>query len=178
MTALSKEDADFLHKMLSSDDDDDPIFGKRGGRPPPFVSPQVPAARPSVNPPRSPSAGSAIKGSPPITRPGAGAVKCVQVFIGGTDLTEGRTADVSDPHSCSNMFCISCDHRVIRFPDRKWRDGTDYMFLRNNYPNAVAPNLMHAPRWAAYCCQCTFCSEQATRKVPAFSTNWVCLGHE
>jgi hypothetical protein len=87
------------------------------------------------------------------------------------------TSDVGDPHHCSTLFCVSCDHEVIRFLNRKWRESTDYLFLRNNYPNTVSQNLLPAPRWAAYCCQCTHSSEQATRKLPPFSTNWVCRGH-
>jgi hypothetical protein len=66
---------------------------------------------------------------------------------------------------------------VVRFADRIWKDSTDYLFLRNNYPDTVQQNLLPAPRWCAYCCQCTFCHEQKLRKLPPFSTNWVCRGH-
>jgi hypothetical protein len=114
---------------------------------------------------------------PPATSQSPNPTKCVHVFVGGTDLRDGATSDASDPRFCSELFCISCDHKVIRFKDRKWKEGTDYLFLRNNYPDKVSQNLVLAPKSCAFCCQCTFSSEQTTRKLPAFSSTWVCRGH-
>jgi hypothetical protein len=187
MTNLSKEDADFLQEILGSDDDDDPIFGKPPPSRPPLppslkINGAISGVKPIRQSPRSPSAGSGTRAQSSFPRhsgrPGQAPMKCTHIFVGGTDLPEGHTPDATDPHFCSNLFCISCDFKVIRFRDRKWRDSTDYLFLRNNYPHTVAQNLVMAPKWSAYCCQCTFCSEQTERKLPPFSTNWVCRGHE
>lgn len=103
--------------------------------------------------------------------------KCTSVCIGGPNIPVGMTTETSGPHVCSNLSCIKCDHNVLRFPDRRWKKTTDYLFLRNNFPENVQQNLVIAPGWCAYCCQCTFCEEQNLRKLHAFSSNWVCRGH-
>jgi hypothetical protein len=169
---LSPEDVDFLTSLLGPDEDDDPIFG----RPPPpplavpgSLSPKIRPLSPKQTTPRTPSSGSGRRSS--AIRGRRGLTKCPSLYFGGTALTEGETADTHDPHFCTNMICISCDHRVIRFPDRIWKDSTDYLFLRDNYPDRVKPNLTRAPCSCAYCCQCTFCHEQKLRKLPPFSSN-------
>lgn len=103
--------------------------------------------------------------------------KCIQICVGGTDLTPGFMKDSLEPHFCNNLFCLSCDHPVLRFADCRWDKSTNYLFLRNNYPETVKTNLYHAHGWCAYCCQCTFCEEQKTRKLPPYSSNWICRGH-
>ena len=103
--------------------------------------------------------------------------KCVQICLGGTDLTPGYMNEAFEPHFCSNLFCLSCDHPVIRFNDRRWDKSTNYLFLRNNYPDTVQSNLYVAYGWCAYCCQCTFCEDKEIRKLPPFSSNWICRGH-
>jgi hypothetical protein len=177
MSELTADDVAFLHEILRSDEEDDLIFGKPRRSVPPPCPISIPV-KPIRSSPRSPSvgSGSSRRFSPSSSR--TTCQKCAQIFMGGSDLPEGLTPDLSDPHFCANLFCVSCDHKVIRFKDRKWKDSTDYLFLRNNYPNKVAQNLAVAPRWSACCCQCTFCSDQSIRKLPTFSTNWVCRGHE
>jgi hypothetical protein len=177
---LNQEDVDFLAYILASDGEDDPVPDpsppiKRA--PPQLLIPTSPIKmiKPS---PRSPSAGSGSGRHFTMDSSRRPCSKCVQLYVGGPDLREGITPDIMDPHFCSNLFCIGCDHKVIRFTDRKWKEGTDYLFLRNNYPDRVGQNLVKAPRWAACCCQCTFCSDQSTRKLPTFSTKWVCRGHQ
>ena len=120
----------------------------------------------------------------PLSRPHRGmsvvnhnSRKCVQICLGGTDLSPGYMNDTLEPHFCNNLFCLSCDHPVIRFNDRRWDKSTNYLFLRNNYPDTVQPNLYVAYGWCAYCCQCTFCEEKEIRKLPPFSSNWICRGH-
>jgi hypothetical protein len=156
---LSSDDDEFVKSILGPDDDNDPLFT-------PSHSPV------SIGHPKSPSNRQTAN-----FESSSNPLKCVHLFLGGTSLTDGITVDSNDPHFCSNMFCISCDHLVIRIPNRRWKESTDYLFLRNNYPDTVKQNLIPAARWCAYCCQCTFCQEQELKKLPPFSTNWVCRGH-
>ena len=108
--------------------------------------------------------------------PNSNTIKCTQIFVGGTDLKPGITT-TSDPHFCSNLFCLSCDHPVIRFENSQWSKDTDYLFMRNNYPEKVQSHLIRSNGYCAYCCQCTFYSENSLRKLSSYSSNWVCLGH-
>ena len=108
-------------------------------------------------------------------RSGSDAKKCK--YLGGTDLKPGFNDLSEEPHFCSNMQCFSCDHIVLRFPDRRWSKDTDYLFTRNNYPNNLDSKLIPAPGWCAFCCQCTFCEEKDIQRLKPFSTKWVCRGH-
>lgn len=187
MNDLSDGDMEFIKDILGPEDSDDDLDD--------ILHPSQPKnldVRPVANlssmrsPPRSPSVGSSTS-SPRKLEPshqrrgsrfGGPAQKCIQICLGGTALPVGRTQDAQSPHFCSNLFCISCDHMVIRFGDRRWNKSTDYLFLRNNYPDKVEQNLMYAPGWCAYCCQCTFREEQGIQRLAPFSTNWVCRGHK
>lgn len=104
-------------------------------------------------------------------------VKCTGIYLGGTGLDVGVTVFPDQPCFCSNLSCLSCDHIVLRFPDARWKKETNYLFLRNNYPNQVDRNLLRAPGWCAFCCQCTFREERTTTRLSTFATNWVCRGH-
>ena len=108
---------------------------------------------------------------------GTAANHCLDIFLGGTDLTPGITTSLLDPHFCSNLQCISCDHIVLRFPDMKWKDDINYLFLRNNYPNKVDSKLIPYKGSCAFCCQCTFKEANAICRLSMFETNWVCRGH-
>jgi hypothetical protein len=174
MDDLNADDDEFIRDILGPDEDEDPIFGRRGSRPSVLPSP-VPRVSIPKQAPRSPSAGSGRRQTS-FSRPG-NLSKCSHIFLGGTHLREGVTVNEDDPSFCTSLFCISCDHPVLRFRDRMWSNTTDYLFLRNNYPDTVAGNLVRAPRWCAYCCQCTFQHEQKLRKMPPFSTSWVCRCH-
>ena len=111
-------------------------------------------------------------------RTGGGRIKkCLSVCLGGSDLPVGITTESSGPHFCSSLICVSCDFKVSRYPDKRWKKGTDYLFLRNNYPEKVQQNLIPAKGWCAYCCQCTFCEENEIKKLSSFTSNWVCRGH-
>lgn len=177
MNGLSDDDVEFLNHFLGSDDDD-------SGDQPASVTPPKSSSRLPTKPasPRSPThAPSPFRVTPTHQRSSSRVEspsnKCVQVCLGGTKVPVGMTSDVKDPHFCSNLFCISCDHIVIRFADRRWKAATDYLFLRNNYPDNVQQNLVFAPGWCAFCCQCTFAEESGVKKLAPYSTNWVCRGH-
>ena len=103
--------------------------------------------------------------------------KCITPYIGGPDLEVGMTTDILNPKFCSNLICVSCDHKVIRFPNYRWAPSTNYLFLRNNYPDTVQKNLIPAPGVCAYCCQCTFCEESKLKPLNSFDSTWACRGH-
>ena len=103
--------------------------------------------------------------------------KCTTPCIGGPDLEAGMTEDLTCPKFCTNLICVSCDHKVIRFPNFRWAPSTNYLFLRNNYPDTVKKNLIPAPGVCAYCCQCTFCEETTTKHLTTFNSTWACRGH-
>lgn len=182
MTGLSDADVKFLNDLLGSDDDDDSDLETvpKMTRPPPPIDtglPRVSAHVPSASPGGS---GSPFKLTPRPQRSASKAgppQKCCQICLGGTGIPVGITTDAADPHFCENLFCISCDHIVVRFADRRWKQGTNYLFLRNNYPDKLQSNLVFSPGWCAFCCQCTFTEEREVRKLAPFSSNWVCRGH-
>lgn len=103
--------------------------------------------------------------------------KCATVYVGGPNLQAGMTRNMSEPRFCSNLICVSCDHKVIRFPNYHWNAETDYLFLRNNYPDTVQKNLVPFPGSCAYCCQCTHMDEMSLRRLDSFSCTWACRGH-
>ena len=113
---------------------------------------------------------------PKIQKP-AKVQKCITPYIGGPDLEVGLTTDILSPKFCSNLICVSCDHKVIRFPNYRWAPSTNYLFLRNNYPDTVQKNLIPAPGVCAYCCQCTFCEETKLHPLNTFDSTWACRGH-
>jgi hypothetical protein len=157
---LGDEDLDFLNRLLE-DEIDDPFA------PPPQPPFQSEATKrvPLLRVPRSP------------VRSGDIARKCSATFLGGTSLTPGCTNAPDTPHFCSNLSCLSCDCIVLRFPDARWKPTTDCLFLRLNYPNRLRARLYPAPRYCAFCCQCTFREEAELQRLSTFSSNWVCRGH-
>ncbi len=42
------------------------------------------------------------------------------------------------------MRCTACDFKVAVFAEHRWKDDTDYLFLRNNFPDfgKLKPNLI------------------------------------
>jgi len=110
-------------------------------------------------------------------RSGIKSKKCAKIFIGGTDILPGWTENVLNPHFCTNLQCLKCDHIVLRFPDSQWDKSTDYLFLRNNYPNTVSKKLIKSFGYCAFCCQCTHIDTNQVQGLSGFETNWVCRGH-
>lgn len=104
-------------------------------------------------------------------------VKCADIFLGGTKLKPGITTFFTEPHFCTNLHCIRCDHMVLRFPDFRWSDGVDYLFLRNNYPNKVKSKLVPSKDSCSFCCQCTYKTYKDMQKLSMYDTSWVCRGH-
>lgn len=193
MSEINPDDLEIIKDILG-DDDDDPIFGNRKNQTNksksmlsnndnnqknqnPITTDQYISTKKSDHT-ISINSKTANNNSNPIIGLQSGPVqKCTSVCLGGTKIPVGMMTETSEPHTCSNLYCIKCDFNVRRFPDRRWKKSTDYLFLRNNFPENVQQNLVISPGWCAYCCQCTFCEEQSFRKLPAFSSNWVCKGH-
>lgn len=161
---LNEEELDFLNNLLDEETDDNESMD--------FAIPPMTAFQDDVmnhvgmsNSPRSPVPSGSIS------------KKCREIYIGGVSVEPGITIFPDEPHFCSNLSCVSCDHIVLRFPNSRWAEETDYLFLRNNYPNRVDGNLIVAPGWCAFCCQCTFKAEKKLQRLSPFSSNWVCRGH-
>ena len=162
---LDNDELAFLNDMLNDNNHDSDPFTDFDAPDPPSFQRDVMNHVPLPRSPRSP------------VPSGTKSRKCTEIYLGGTSITPGMTSFPDDPHFCSNLSCLSCDHIVIRFPDSRWAPETDYLFLRNNYPNRVDRNLKRAPGWCAFCCQCTFREEKDLKRLNPFSSNWVCRGH-
>jgi hypothetical protein len=165
---LSSEDLDFLSDMLRDEPDDfflrKPIMTiKKIGS---FHAEPILSRKPSMISPRSP------------VRGGERAKKCTECYLGGPAIRPGMTVFPDEPCFCSNLSCLSCDHVVVRFQDSRWKKETNYLFLRNNYPDKVEKNLYKAPGWCAFCCQCTFREEEKLTRLSPYASNWVCRGHK
>lgn len=186
-TGLSFEENQLIDDILGDGDDD-------------FGLPPIPAPKPKVeiaptpSPKQKPNVlnfqtntnrGFHAKSS--LSRPtgasgfkkteSSSSTKCITPCIGGPELQVGQTTDLASPRFCSNLICVSCDHKVIRFPNYRWNPDTNYLFLRNNYPDTVQKNLIPCKGTCAYCCQCTFCEETATKHLNSYSSTWACRGH-
>lgn len=73
-------------------------------------------------------------------------------------LSYGRTA----------MRCTRCDFRVLRFVDRAWADGVDYMFFRNFMPDAARMlSMLHSQQASdAFACQCLWATVERDDALP------------
>ena len=111
--------------------------------------------------------------------------------IGGRDSRLGRASFMSPDAACDALRCVSCDFDVVSFDGVAWARGeggakgagVDYMFFRNNYPDAgkMECRAVGAKDWRAYCCQCSWRSVGGggREKVDAVGgeLRWVCGGH-
>ena len=156
---LNNDELDFLNDLLGEDDKQISISLQSSKSGKGLLS------NPLNYAPRSP------------VRSGTASKKCAELYLGGTDLKPGMNDFVGDAHFCNNMQCFCCDHIVLRFPDRRWSKDTDYMFLRNNYPNNLDSKLIPAPGWCAFCCQCMYREDKEIQRLKPYSSNWVCRGH-
>jgi len=59
--------------------------------------------------------------------------------------------------------CMACDFQVLRIDNGIWGGDVEYMFFRNNYPNAqkLRPKLVPRADCVAYCCQCSWKSAES-----------------
>jgi hypothetical protein len=124
--------------------------------------------------------------------PSGGTNRCAPCpNIGGGDSRLGRASFMSPDAACDALRCVSCDFDVVSFDGVAWARGeggakgagVDYMFFRNNYPDAgkMECRAVGAKGWRAYCCQCSWRSVGGggREKVDAVGgeLRWVCGGH-
>ncbi|XP_066956806.1 cilia- and flagella-associated protein 418-like isoform X5 [Macrobrachium rosenbergii] len=104
--------------------------------------------------------------------------RCTTPLIGGTSLPLGMTT-VATKRSCDQLRCIKCDSPVIFFEGFIWTEDTDYLFLRNNYPDLerLRSHLDSLRGGRAYACQCSFRSvEEPLSLEEDTELQWVCAG--
>ncbi|XP_066956796.1 cilia- and flagella-associated protein 418-like isoform X1 [Macrobrachium rosenbergii] len=103
--------------------------------------------------------------------------RCTTPLIGGTSLPLGMTT-VATKRSCDQLRCIKCDSPVIFFEGFIWTEDTDYLFLRNNYPDLerLRSHLDSLRGGRAYACQCSFRSvEEPLSLEEDTELQWVCV---
>ncbi|PRP77968.1 hypothetical protein PROFUN_14072 [Planoprotostelium fungivorum] len=107
--------------------------------------------------------------------------KCVEAFIGGSADGSGCTETSQEKRICNSLRCIGCDFKVSNFPGYEWREGTDYLFFRNNFPDfdKLKVQLITNRASSAFACQCTWKSQKNLTSVKSFGpeVKWVCGGH-
>lgn len=69
------------------------------------------------------------------------------------------------------LHCTACDFQVMRIENYKWNSSANYMFFRNNYPNAMRLRKGLSPQvdLAAFCCQCSWKSVDADAPIAVVS---------
>ena len=119
-----------------------------------------------------------------LTSPGRGLGlgaqrKCLAPHLCGTAFPVGLTSSSASPHSCDRLRCTKCDFRVTLIPGSAWKQGVDYLFLRNNAPDVarLRPMLNGDPASTAFCCQCTSMTRKVPLRIDPFATGWSCTGH-
>ena len=133
-----------------------------------------------------------LRPSASASGPSGGINRCAPCpNIGGGDSRLGRASFMSPDAACDALRCVSCDFDVVSFDGVAWARGeggakgagVDYMFFRNNYPDAgkMECRAVGAKGWRAYCCQCSWRSVGGggREKVDAVGgeLRWVCGGH-
>ncbi|XP_049629922.1 cilia- and flagella-associated protein 418 [Suncus etruscus] len=105
--------------------------------------------------------------------------RCSPVYLGGSETPFGIGSSVSQ-RACDRLRCVACDFWVTSFNDCKWDETCDYLFFRNNMPEAhrLQAKLVRKPGSRAYACQCRWRSvEEATALHSDPELRWVCGKH-
>ena len=113
-------------------------------------------------------------------------LRCIRATITGSGVTKGyKQSSFARDVSCGNLRCLKCNFSIRIFNDCKWEltaDGSDYLFLRNSFPNdaKLSAKLVSSVGSCAYCCQCSWANsaeggveEDASEK----QLQWNCSGH-
>jgi hypothetical protein len=119
--------------------------------------------------PASSSSSSSVSSRPPP----AAATRCSRPCVG---LIDGP----AEARACSKLRCTKCDFAVARFEGFEWKSDVDYLFFRNNHPEAakLKTNLKLNHGRAAYCCQCSWTSAVSSSSAPVGrDVRWVCAQH-
>lgn len=112
--------------------------------------------------------------------------KCLMLQVGGAKVKRGHTMSglknksASATTVCSNLRCTECDFIVVQFPGFEWQSSVNYMFFRENVPNAtkLKTKMNHNSDATAYACQCKWLSVlHEASKIDTKRIKWVCAGH-
>jgi hypothetical protein len=111
--------------------------------------------------------------APPRAQSSAAASRCSRPCVGPIDCP-------SEARACSKLRCTKCDFAVARFEGCEWKADVDYLFFRNNHPEAAklktCLKLNHGH--VAYCCQCSWTSASSGCVTPVGrDVRWVCSQH-
>ncbi|XP_045626262.1 cilia- and flagella-associated protein 418 [Procambarus clarkii] len=108
-----------------------------------------------------------------------GSRKCSTPILSGTTCPKGMSTGAT-LRACDKLRCVLCDSFVILIDGFAWAEKTDYLFLRNNYPDIsrLRARLDSQRGIRAYACQCQHRSVRETKNVNSESNlKWVCGGH-
>ena len=138
----------------------------------------------NLTPPLHHSSSKSSKSSSSSTTPPSR--KCNPVYISGSGFAFGYSTNLN-PRSCDRLICLDCDFNICIFPNFKWKEDTDYLFLRNNSPefHRLKSQLRMSKGWNAYCCQCHWRHTNSMKDlnvVPSTVPNektlkWICTKH-
>ncbi|BHF75517.1 hypothetical protein SprV_0501861300 [Sparganum proliferum] len=105
-------------------------------------------------------------------------LECSSLLIGGCEYSPGLTCNGIN-RSCDRLRCLGCDHEVLIFDGKEWTKSTDYLFLRNNYPDTVSlkKNLLAKRNSRAFCCQCSWTNATRLTRIDPTKINWICTRH-
>ena len=101
----------------------------------------------------------------PVLLPRASASSSTTVVTPLGGIPGGRSSGADDD---SGIRCARCDFKVVKFDDKSWDAGADYMFFRNasNDRSKLAAKLVSKPGCSAYCCQCLWASVDGRFRMP------------
>ncbi|KAK4299757.1 hypothetical protein Pmani_027977 [Petrolisthes manimaculis] len=105
--------------------------------------------------------------------------RCSVAYLGGTAVMKGFSQGATQ-RACDRLRCLGCDLGVIIIDGFAWIPHTDYLFLRNNYPNMARLRACLDSRrdTRAYACQCQYRSASSLTKVgEEKGLKWTCGGH-
>ncbi|XP_004619948.1 cilia- and flagella-associated protein 418 isoform X1 [Sorex araneus] len=105
--------------------------------------------------------------------------RCSPAYLGGSGSPRG-IGTCTSPRACDHLRCVACDFRVASFDDYAWDGTCDYLFFRNNMPDAhkLASKLLRKPGSRAYACQCRWRSVDAPTALHSDpELRWVCGKH-
>eukprot|EP00602_Paraphysomonas_sp_CaronLab_P002097 CAMPEP_0185026510 /NCGR_PEP_ID=MMETSP1103-20130426/10821_1 /TAXON_ID=36769 /ORGANISM="Paraphysomonas bandaiensis, Strain Caron Lab Isolate" /LENGTH=358 /DNA_ID=CAMNT_0027560119 /DNA_START=187 /DNA_END=1263 /DNA_ORIENTATION=+ len=139
----------------------------------------------SLSSPTKPTEAQSAPFTPPIRASSSATgtkTRCSRVVVAGTSITRGAKTSAFSKVACDNLRCLQCNFEVMQFPERGWDVGVDYMFFRNNVPNAqkLSSQLRVQSQSIAYCCQCSWLSAECEVVLSPGTPNqpqWVCAGH-
>ena len=81
---------------------------------------------------------------------------------------------------CDNLLCVNCDLKIVSFDNYRWSYDTDYLFLRNNFPDfeRLKSKLIQTGGCRAYACQCQHRSVNTILDVQSEQElKWSCMKH-